>query len=556
MVYLITLFFSFIFVVYATPLVTDFLRKLNYVDVPDGRRKIHKEPVPRLGGVIIYSVLILFICFLFPSLWDIKFFLSGSLIIFLLGLIDDIYNLSWDFKFLGQGLAAIFLILFLVNHDYFNFNFAGYILPDYLTIPILFVFIIGTFNSFNLLDGMDGLVSGFSLILSALSFFFSYGSDNTFVTLLSVILFGVTLGFLKFNSNPASIFLGDSGALTLAYFSLALLFSSFAEASNHNIDLIFTIIVLSVPLIDTLRVMTLRIANKKHPFLPDNNHIHHIIYNKNIRHKTTVFIILIFSLISLLTGIYYYYYSKIIGLILFEILALTLIFIKPILNFILNKENLLNYGRLYRKLPVQIVKIYKYYFLPFVTFGLFSLIAYLITFNISLNDDSIIYLFIFLMLTIGYVLMNWKNLNYISEIFVFINFILFFYIIEKTHIFSVSFPVPMIRSINLNQIIYLLIIPVIVLFILLRERMSLKRSKSFLSGFELIISLLVVFSYLFIKLSDFSSSFNMISDILTRSFMFYLFYKIVSNCFPKLHLPLYFSSFIFVILLMMKAILF
>lgn len=555
MLYVITLFFCFISVVYATPLFTDLLRSLKLFDEPDNGRKIHKEPIPRMGGVIIYSITILFLFFLYPNVSNIKYFLTGSLIIFLLGVVDDFKNLSWYTKFFGQSIAAVFLILFLRNQGYFNFNFAGIVLPEFVTIPILFIFIVGTLNSFNLLDGLDGLVAGFALLLSVLSFFLNLGTDNSFVTLLSVILFGVTLGFLKFNSNPASIFLGDSGSLTIGYFSLAVLLSSFAEASNHSIDLVFMGIILSVPIIDTVRVMAIRIANKKHPFLPDNNHIHHIIYSKKIRHKTTVFIILALTLISFLIGIIYKFSSNVLGLFLFIIFAGFLLFIDNILDFIIRKENLLYYGRLFKKLPANFAKVFKYYFLPIITFILLSFIVYLIIYKVSSNDKRFIYLLIFNLLTITYVLINMKSRNYISEIFVLINFILFFYTTGLTNIFNKLYPVPIINFININQIISLLIIPVIVFYFLFRERISLIKSENFLNGLELIIALLVVFSYLFIKFTAISPTYNLIGEILTRSFMFYLFYKIVSNCFPRLHIPLYFSSFVFVIIVLVKAIL-
>lgn len=556
MLYIITLFFCFISVVYATPLFTDLLRSLKLFDEPDNGRKIHNEPIPRMGGVIIYFITILFLFFLYPNISNIKYFLTGSLIIFLLGIVDDFKNLPWQIKFFGQSVAAVFLILFLRNQGYFNFNFAGIVLPEFLTIPILFIFIVGTLNAFNLLDGLDGLVTGFALLLSVLSFFLSLGTHNSFVTLLSIILFGVALGFLKFNSNPASIFLGDSGSLTIAYFSLAVLLSSFAEASNHSIDLVFMGIILSVPLIDTLRVMAIRIANERHPFLPDNNHIHHIIYSKKIRHKTTVFIIHSLTLISFMIGIFYKFSSNILGLFLFIIFAGFLLFIDNILNFIIRKENLLYYGRLFKKIPAKFAKVFKYYFLPIITFVLFSFIVYLIIYKVSLNDKRFIYLLIFNLLTVTYVLINMKSRNYISEIFVLINFILFFYTTGLTNIFNKLYPVPIINFININQIISLLIIPVIVFYFLFRERISLTKGENFLNGLELIIVLFVIFSYLFIKFASVSPTYDLIGEILTRSFMFYLFYKIVSKCFPKLHIPLYFSSFILVMIVLLKAILF
>lgn len=554
MLYLISVFFSFIAVVFATPLLANLLSSLEIVDHPDNDRKIHTTPIPRMGGIIIYSVIVLFLIFLFPLVYEFKNFLIGSLIIFLLGIADDIWGIKWDIKFIFQSIVTVLLISYLNNHNYFQFNIFGFNIPDSLSVPIMFFFILGSMNAFNLLDGLDGLVSGFSLLIGSLSFILSFNSDSTFVPLLSILIIGTTLGFLKFNSNPASIFLGDSGSLILAYFSLTILLSSAGEISNHNIDLAFIGMVLAVPLIDTLRVMLVRILNKRNPFLPDKNHIHHIIYSKKIRHKTTVFIILSLTLVSIIIGLYYFYSSKTLGLILFFIFTTILLFIDSILNFLINKNNLLFYGRMIKLLPVKFASFYRFYILPFITFLVFSFLIFLLISKGTFHDTTFVYLLIFNFLSVAYVLINLKNRNYISELFVFTNFVVFFFITSSGNTFYKLYYFPILKFINLNQLFAILIIPILILFFLLRDKIEKGNREGFLSGIDLIISLLIISNYMFVKFSGFAHEYYYFADILVRSFLLYLLYKIIVGCFPNFKIQVYFASYVIVIIALLRIL--
>jgi UDP-GlcNAc:undecaprenyl-phosphate GlcNAc-1-phosphate transferase len=150
-----------------------------------------------MGGIVIYIVLLFFVA-LFYDLKDIKYLLSGSLLLALTGALDDIKGVKWHHKFLLQSVASVLLIIYFVRHNYLHFNIAGYPLAQEFSIPILFLAIMGILNSFNLLDGLDGLVTGFSLIIASISFLLSFGSDSHLIPLLSIILIGSTLGFLKY----------------------------------------------------------------------------------------------------------------------------------------------------------------------------------------------------------------------------------------------------------------------------------------------------------------------------------------------------------------------
>lgn len=556
MLFLTSVFFSFIAVVFATPMLANLLSSLEIVDHPDNNRKIHSQPIPRMGGVIIYSVIILFLFFLFPFIYEFKFFLIGSLILFILGVIDDLWSVKWNLKLIVQSISALLLILYLIKHNYFQFNFIGLSIPPYLALPLMFLFIVGTFNAFNLLDGMDGLVSGFSLIIASISFLLSHAGDSVFISLLSILIIGTTLGFLKFNSNPASIFLGDSGSLILAYFCLTALLSAVSESSNHTIDLAFIAMVLSVPIIDTIRVILHRLLTRRSPFLPDKNHLHHIIYSKKIRHKSTVLIILTLTMISVLIALYYKYYSIPFGILLFTVFSIFLISIDKVLDFILKKEILLFYGRFIKSLPSKMVGIFKFYFLPVITFLVFSFLAYLLFNNVSIHDNQMIYLLLFNFLTMAYVFINLKSKNYISDFFVFVNSVMFFYMIDTGNLFYKLYPVPIINFINLNQLFNILIVPVIIFYFIFRDKIVDNYKEETLSGIDLILALLIISNYLFIKFTGIAQEYYIFADILIRSFLVYLLYKIVAGCFPKFRFQLYFASYIIVIIALLRIIVF
>lgn len=557
MIFLISGFFSFLLIVLFTPSLINLLIKYGIVDKPDNVRKLHDKPVPRMGGIIIYFVLIFFLSFIYPGIQEIKFFLTGSLILVILGVLDDIKGLKWSIKFVVQAIASVFLIIYLFRHDYFHFNIAGYAIPDLVAVPIVFFAILGLLNSYNLLDGLDGLVAGFSLIIASLSFILSFKGDSVFVSLLSMVIIGSTLGFLKFNGNPARIFLGDTGALVLGYFTLGMIFSATAEANpGHQIDLIFLFIVFSLPIIDTLRVMVIRILNKRNPFLPDNSHIHHVIYSKKIRHKTTVFIVLMLASMTTVISLIYQYYSREYGLIIFTLFSPFITLTGDILEIIVKKENLLYYGKLIRRTPEFLIKVYRDFIMPFVAFLLFSFFIYLVFHKAMHNDIRYIYLLLFSVLTFSYSIINLNKQRYFSDILVFINFLLFFYITGSNGIFYKLHEFPIVGLLNINQAITIILLPTLVFFIVFRERILNSHKEQFFSGADLILAALIISIFLFIQLSEQKADFYRTGDILLRSFMVYIFYKAVTCRFPKIHFQLYLSTYIIVIVTLLRIVIF
>jgi UDP-GlcNAc:undecaprenyl-phosphate GlcNAc-1-phosphate transferase len=552
MVYLTITFLSFLFTIFFTPYYIDFLKRKGIVDKPDSDRRVNTEPIPRMGGLIIYAVLLVIVFAFYGDVYIVKYFITGSLIIFIIGLIDDLKPQRWFVKFAFQSVAAVFVILFLSYNNYSEIQFLGIKIPVVFDKIILFFFIVGSINAFNLLDGLDGLTTGLTLIVASLCLIIGLAGDFIFLPVAAAALIGSSLGFLKFNANPAQIFLGDTGSLTFGYFTTAAILTAAGEVNNHVIDLAFPIIVLAVPLFDTLRVMTSRIMKRVNPFLPDHNHIHHIILGKNIRHKTSVFIIQGFILIFTMIGLIYVMESKFTGFILFILMLILFISAPAIIGFIIKKDHLLFYGRSIKRFPEFLINIYKKHIIPFISIAV-TVFMFLLMMNESvLKSKFNLFFLIFIFLTIVYSLLNYSKKRRYSEVIVLINLILFFIITGLNGTFYNLYHITASFAININQLFILVLFPIIIFYLFFRDRMEIEHGQ-FLTGVDLIIALTIGFvlvSFQFIEITDGYK----ISDTLLRSYLIYLLYKIVIRCFPKLQVSLYFSSFIITIMALSKSL--
>lgn len=311
-----------------TPFLIIYLTKHEIIDLPGGRR-VNTYAVPRMGGVIVYLTSILSVLIFYGDLGIIKYFILGSVIIFFLGSVDDINGVGYKVKFLVQFIAALLLITFL-SSEYNTLSFFGIHIPAPFDKVLLTIFVVGVMNAINLYDGLDGLVPGFSLLVSIVTLIIGWHLNDKLVLILSASLIGALIGFLKYNASPAKIFLGDSGSLTLGFFLAATVLLSSRSASTGNIDLTFSVILLAVPIVDTLKVMLIRLKKHRNIFISDKSHVHHIILQCNVNHKTTVLILQGFSLVFAMTAMLYSR-NIVTGLGLFTSIILLLLFIKNIL---------------------------------------------------------------------------------------------------------------------------------------------------------------------------------------------------------------------------------
>lgn len=563
MIYLIISFLSFLITVFTTPFLIQFLIEKDIVDKPNGEeRRMHTEPIPRMGGIIIFAVILIITFIFYQNIYSKIFFIAGAITAFGLGFVDDIKAVKWYTKFSIQSISAVLLILSF-NADHLTvIDFMGLTLLPGFNYAILFILIVGLLNAFNLMDGLDGLVTGYSLIVASMVFLLSMGSSPTFLGYLSSAIIGTTLGFLKFNANPARIFLGDSGSFTLGYLISGIVIAISGEVSvipgnslrvpSNTIDLTFIIIALAVPIADTIRVMFVRLTEKKHVFLADASHLHHLLYSKNIEHKTAVLLIHLLSIFFVLLAIYYAKVSQISAFIIFAFFLVILFSIKQVLNFVLSKEHFLQYARIYKKVPDLLPRIYKRFLLPVVSFILIAMFIVLVLTEVNKSQSYYKYFLLFIIPALLYSSNTLRKHNYYAELLVLVNIILFFIITGFNGFFYQMYSVPFFEQININQILLIILSGTIMFFVLFKERITNTR-QLFLTGTDLTITALILFIYIAAQFINITEAYKL-SDTILRSFLIFLFYKIIIATIPRFHFSLYYSSFIIAILALTRSL--
>ena len=290
-----------------TPLFIRFLRKVNLGDEPGGR-KIHQGFTPSMGGIVLFiaSIITIVIWFEYEALKSLRFVLTAFLMVFLLGIRDDLVSLNPWVKLFGQIIAALMVISIADIRLNNLYGLAGlYYISEIYSYIFTILIIVGLTNSFNLIDGMDGLAGSLMfIILSFLGWWF-LSVGNEVYGIFSLIFASATLSFLIFNWYPAKIFMGDTGSLTLG-FIISVFIIQFIEI-NGNIDHIESpfkfsgpfgaaLTLMAIPIFDTLRVVLKRLKNKKSPFSPDKSHIHHFLFRMGFSQKNTTGILIIIQI--------------------------------------------------------------------------------------------------------------------------------------------------------------------------------------------------------------------------------------------------------------------
>ena len=274
-----------------TPYLARVGKKQNMVDLPD-HRKVHEEAIPNLGGIVIFFGFLLSLLFIVQIEGQVKTLMVGGVIILLLGIVDDIADLSPKHKFIIQMIPALIVIIY--NSDLINSFIVNQLksldLLGYLLYPVLIFWIVGVTNSINLIDGLDGLACGVSII--TLITFFVLGLNQNFETLnlISIALAGSMLAFLKFNFYPSKIFLGDSGS-TFSGFMLASIGALWVLKSENVFFIFIPIIILALPIFDTLFAILRRYRGHHPIFQADKGHLHHRLLARGLSHKNAVLLL-------------------------------------------------------------------------------------------------------------------------------------------------------------------------------------------------------------------------------------------------------------------------
>jgi UDP-N-acetylmuramyl pentapeptide phosphotransferase/UDP-N-acetylglucosamine-1-phosphate transferase len=304
---LLSIAISFTITFLAIPAVINVAEMKKLFDMPDAR-KVHNSPITPLGGLGIFAGFI-FGCLLtihFNEASEIQYFVASTLVIFFLGLKDDILVISPIKKFIGQVLAA-FIIVYYGNIQIRSMNgFLGiHQLPEMFSLLLTYFAVIVVINSFNLIDGVDGLAGSLGLLSTTIFgiYFLHIGMPGYAV--LAFSLAGSLLAFLIFNFQPAKIFMGDTGSLLVGTVNAILVvkFINVADTSgvsfpiNASPAVGFTI--LMIPLLDTLRVFGIRILHRRSPFSPDRNHIHHLLLDRGFSHRSITLTLVAINLIMI-----------------------------------------------------------------------------------------------------------------------------------------------------------------------------------------------------------------------------------------------------------------
>lgn len=284
-----------------TPAVIFLANKTGAVDKPDAR-KVHTKPIPRIGGIGIYLAFTLSIIFISiisnfegETLRTIQGLIISGTIMFLIGIIDDYKNLPAKVKLLGQIIAAAVLVFFFdVRVDFITDLRGGYIYFGFAAVPATIFWMVGITNTVNLIDGLDGLAAGVSGLAATTILLVAMEQHFFLITILTAALAGAAFGFLFYNTNPAQIFMGDSGSLFLG-FMLASISIIGAVKSAATIALIVPILALGIPIFDTTFAILRRYLGGQPIFKPDKGHLHHRLLKLGFTQRQAVFLMYVIS---------------------------------------------------------------------------------------------------------------------------------------------------------------------------------------------------------------------------------------------------------------------
>ena len=333
MIYLSTLLISMFITIVLIPVLGNPALNKIFVDMPNAR-KVHTSPIPKTGGIAMAIGILIPILLWAHSDHFVHSILLGASVLSIFGLIDDIRELGYRTKLFGQIIAALIAVLY----GGISATFLESILPEskfvtvYVSTPLTIFIIIGVTNAINLSDGLDGLAGGITMLGFICIAYLGFCSGQHSITLISIAIIGAIFGFLRFNTFPATVFMGDTGSQLLGF--LAITTSLYLTQSNTPLSPLLPILLLGFPILDTLTVMAERIAKGKSPFIADKNHFHHKLMRLGCYHTEAVFIIYILQAF-LVTSAFIFRFHSDLFLFLYYIIFSGLI----ITGFVISDQN-------------------------------------------------------------------------------------------------------------------------------------------------------------------------------------------------------------------------
>lgn len=316
--------------------------KKRLFDVPDAR-KVHKTPVPRLGGLAFLPVILISLCIItgiryymnepVALVWSsclfmrYLFLVAGTTLLYLVGVADDLVGVSYRYKFVVQILSASFLPLSGLWINDLGGLLGLHAIPAFIGMPLTVFLVVYITNAINLIDGIDGLASGLTCIALGLLIIVCTLVGQWTHALLASATLGVVITFFYYNVFSVSgrkLFMGDAGSLTLGYILSFLILhfwmqQEYWEPFKLNLNMV-TISTLFIPLLDVVRVFYSRVRSGRNPFLPDKNHIHHKLLRTGMRIRTVVITLLMLSLFLVVANFVLSFYINATFMLLFDLI--------------------------------------------------------------------------------------------------------------------------------------------------------------------------------------------------------------------------------------------
>ena len=284
--------------------------RFSVIDIPN-ERKVHTVAIPRVGGVAMVVGACIPIILWVPHTASVLAFLLSLLILLVFGTWDDSRELGYRIKFFGQFLAAV-VIVYWGKVSIAVFPFTGMDpVPEFLSIPVTVFFLVGVTNAVNLSDGLDGLAGGVALLSLAAIALLAYLADGSSLVTIAFAVAGTIFGFLRYNTYPARIFMGDTGSQFLG-FTVGVLSVVLTQHVNTALNPLLPLFLVGVPVVDTLFVMGTRISEGRSPFVADKTHMHHRLLNLGMAHYEAVSVIYVSQLVYLLAAFLLRYQSDIV----------------------------------------------------------------------------------------------------------------------------------------------------------------------------------------------------------------------------------------------------
>jgi UDP-GlcNAc:undecaprenyl-phosphate/decaprenyl-phosphate GlcNAc-1-phosphate transferase len=294
--HLIAFLFSMTIVLWSTPVVRNIGLKSGYTDKPDDR-KIHERPMVRLGGVSIFvgtitAILLVWWLGGFRGLytnkeWEILGVILGAIAFFSIGLADDLYHLTPGSRLIAQTVCAASVWGMGVRIDFLSVPFDGLVYTSWLSLPITVIWLVGMANAINWIDGVDGLAAGVSGIAAVVMLIVTLFMNQPAAALIAAALAGGALGFLRYNFNPAQIFMGDGGAYFMG-FTLAAVGITGLVKTTAVTAVLLPYLILAVPILDMSAVIFSRLSKGRSPFKADNSHLHHRLLKAGLSQRLSV----------------------------------------------------------------------------------------------------------------------------------------------------------------------------------------------------------------------------------------------------------------------------